>query len=118
MKIWSFVNTRSDIYDCTRKSYDTESVQEDESDEEYWGVNGSDSDPEEEDTCRDDKDNSRRQKLPPIKVPLTINTINTRQHILMSCGVKVRNSKCSSLKTAGAIELQIFNKIYINYKDV
>ena len=36
--------------------------------------------------------------------------------ILMSCGVKLRNSKCSILKTADLIELKTFNKIYI--KDV
>ena len=35
---------------------------------------------------------------------------------LMSCGVKFRNSKWSILKTAAAIELKTFNKIYI--KDV
>ena len=34
----------------------------------------------------------------------------------MSCGVKFRNSKWSILKTAAAIELKTFNKIYI--KDV
>ena len=33
--------------------------------------------------------------------------------ILMSCGVKFRNSKWSISKTAAAIELKTFNKIYI-----
>ena len=34
----------------------------------------------------------------------------------MSCGAKLRNSKCYILKTADAIELKTFNEIYI--KDV
>ena len=36
--------------------------------------------------------------------------------ISMSFGVKLRNSTCSILKTADAIELKTFNKIYV--KDV
>ena len=36
--------------------------------------------------------------------------------ILMSCGVKFKNSKWSIIKTTAVIELQTFNKIYI--KDV
>ena len=36
--------------------------------------------------------------------------------ILMSCGMKFRTSKWSFLKTAAAIELKAFNKIYT--KDV
>ena len=33
--------------------------------------------------------------------------------MLMSCGVKLQNSKCSILKTVDAIELKTFNNIYI-----
>ena len=35
--------------------------------------------------------------------------------ILMSCGVKLRNSKCSILKRADAIELKTSKKIIIYY---
>ena len=67
VKTWGFDDTGSDNYEYTRKSYEAESDQEDESDEEYWGVYGSDSDGEEEDTYQDD--NPKSPKLPPKKVP-------------------------------------------------
>lgn len=44
--MWRHGNTGSDNFDYTRKFFDTESDQEDESDGECWGIYGLDSDEE------------------------------------------------------------------------